>query len=399
MSFDPTKFYLGVNIGDLHDKHGHDLSIGFLHSKTGWSREPLLDTTSGTDIGFNNIIEAYFKHLKIRQIKVVRIWLLERLEGMTFSGGKFSFRNWTDFRTRIDHIMKTAHANGIQIYWCLFDAAELLSSNTPDSSLRSYWTTLWKNDLVNGVNSNDIKARIEQFLDCLLSSYPDSVFAIDIVNEVDWTWSQSVGMMLPAPRGRQAQPTVIPFVKAIYDLIPRNFRCTASFAHYSEFTKYQQQFNFLDFYDYHRYFMPNKPDDTDNGDLPTWKDPDDTGKACIIGEIGHNYAGKKGEKPFDENKQASSSETIMQQALKEKYSGALLWKYTPVDTRKQRLLRLTRTDTGDPSTGTLAQFLNNFTNAASTPSPGVPNPFSDYERLVWNNVSSFASKIPLDRIP
>jgi hypothetical protein len=225
-----------------------------------------------------------------------------------------------------------------------------------------------------------------------LKPFKANVFAIDIANEIDWCWAKKGGISSIGPIPDWAREpkigislprsSMVSFVKDIYKFIKTNspFACTVSFAKYSEMTK-KNDFDFVDFFDYHRYLIPGAPSTNDNGTLPNWGFP----QKCIIGEAGHKYPPRTG---FNEALQASSSRALMDQALAQGYSGVLLWRYTPVDKDLYRLLKLT---TSGATTSTLNTFITNFIKAART--AGSPNPFTSFERTVWNEVPGFVKKI------
>lgn len=395
MPFDPTKFYLGVNIAWLNHAYGHDLGHAFhdLANTFGfpWPADP------PQDLKFEEIVGAYFNHLELRKIKVVRWWLLEWLEGMTFSGTSYMSPNLgdhfgldrylTSVEPRVKIIMRAAHQHGIQIYWCLLDAAALLKTNSPPA-----WYIPLFRFLVSSARANFKADILTPFLDTLLSMntsvhpsvpYTQNVFAIDIANEADWSWLN----------GTVSRNDMASFVSEVHQQIAlRGLKSTVSFANYSQLEGHND-FNFVDFYDYHRYYDPDRPNSKDHGDLPVWVN----GKACIIGEVGHQYGKKKDKGKLDEVKQASSCRTVMQQALGRNYAGALLWRYAPVGD-VHRLLRRASGDTAQvvnspaPST-----FLNGFILASGGSTAGGLNPYQAYERQVWDGVKNFV--IPPGRIP
>ncbi len=378
MPFDRSKFYLGANIGWLNEAYRHDFSYAF---SDGWSPTP----SSNTD--FQDIVDAYLFHMNSRRMKVVRMWLFEQLEGMTFSGptltppyassATFAYRDWGAFTTRITTVMTSAQRYGLQIYWCLLDAAGLLSINTPPAWYRPLFA-----HMVNTVRANFKNDIVLPFLTAI-NPFQANVFAVDVANEIDWAWHGSGGML---PRADVAN-----FVHEVYDFIKAHstFDVTTGFASYAQMTT-GTDFSFLDFYDYHRYFDPTAAATSPHGEPPTW-----TGsKACIIGEVGHEYSSGAS---MNETLQASSTRRVMDLALSRNYGGVLLWRYSPVGD-SHRLLRLTTADHGISSTSTLADFLTRFRAVASGSSTG-PHPFAEFERPVWNEVDSFAGTIPPARRP
>ena len=415
MPFDANKFYLGANIGWINGAYRHDLGRAFMKYSPSTPppdhRYPPSDPRH--DQEFYKIIKAYFTHLSFRNIKVVRMWLLEGLEGMSFVGAsykrvskldKFSLDNYSTYvEPRIKIIMNEAQRYHIQVYWCLLDAAWLTNE---DDMKNNPWYRLLLKHLVENAGASFKYDILLPFLGTI-KPFKTNVFAIDIANEVDWIWRKKIMGM-----GRS---TVVSFVHDVYNFIagylpsPDRYYCTASFASHNELmkpvTSQQEKVDFLDFYDCHRYFDPAAPANSDHGHLPKWL----SSKACVIGEAGHKYYGNV-TKMVDETKQATSSKTLMDEALAKDYTGVLLWRYAPVGDG-HRLLKLTKGDTGNvsyPDT-VLSSFLTGFKAAAAkaaaamvtpgTPIPSGQDPFTDYERPIWRQIQPFVSTIPLSRRP
>lgn len=127
MPFDSTKFYVGVNIGWIREWYGHDLGTGF--ANPGWHPVP--------DPIFRSYIEKTFLHLKLRRIRVVRFFVFDDLEGLSYSvttEEPIDFSRYnpelviadSHFLNRISIIMQAAQVNQIQVYWTLFDGTRLL---------------------------------------------------------------------------------------------------------------------------------------------------------------------------------------------------------------------------------------------------------------------------------
>lgn len=419
MPIDPTKFYLGVNIGWLNGAYGHDLGRAFNGvspaepppEPSSLPSDPSSDPQSDRlqNQTFFDIIHAYFEHLNRRQIKVVRMWLLEQLEGMTFTGrdplkpakgDSFGLDHYSTYvEPRIRIIMREAKARNIQIYWCLLDAAGVLPGNKPP-----LWYGHLLNHLIKRACNNFKNDVLLPFLNSI-TPYKENVFAIDIANEVDWLWSKDRDKSTDEKREVKEKPSrssVAGFTKELYKFINSydpSLKTTVSFAKYSELCR-DSDFDFIDFYDYHRYFNRNlggssksvKSDlkdleNSDNGTLQKWT----KSKPCVIGEVGHCYPDKSNPtQAVHEKDQAESSKTIMYDALSKNYSGVLLWRYAPVGDA-HRLLRITKSDTGELCYP-LNKFLQKFIAAVSSTTP-IENPFIEFERLIWVEVEKFTQEI------
>lgn len=389
MPFDSTKFYLGVNIGWLNNAYRWDLSSTYNDD-----RAPI----TYPNVQFEDMIDAYFSHLQFKQIKVVRMWLLEGLEGMglfpsppnyfQLAPSTFTYNKWVDFKKRITIIMKKAEKYNLQIYWCLLDAAWL--TNKKDMITHIWYKPVFKFLVEKQTARDNFKKDI--LLPFLKSIYQfkANVFAIDIVNEVDWIWDKGIVDRINA----------VSFVKEIYNYIKNNspHLCTVSFHNYEGWTgtvPQNEKVDFLDFYDYHKYFDPAAKKESKHGDLKDWPG----GKSCIIGEAGHKFYGKQ---CISQEIIASTGKELMEQALERKYSGILLWRYTPVSNDQHRLLRLCACHpgtSGSPSKTVLSYFLTQFKAAALKFPYGDNNPFEDYERPIWSEIHQFVGTIPNNRRP
>ena len=374
MAFDSSKFYLGVNLGWLNIEYGHDLSFSFFED---WP--PGIPEKTN----FKKCIDAYFCHLNLRRISVVRIWLWERLEGLEFlNTNQFAYKDEKEFFERIDIIMEAASHYRIQVYWCLLDAAGLLKENTQGELCTRQREIFTKLVTQSNVRNSFKDSILRPFLN-LLNKYIEMnvVFAIDMVNEIDWLWNKSSGVGL-------SRDAVEVFALDIFKCIKENcsrLDCTTSFASYSQMTK-EGGTSFIDFFDFHRYYSSKCClFDSNHWTLPRWTNS----KPCIIGEAGHYYADEKAD--MDETKQSQSCGTLMKKALLRGYSGILLWRYSPVGGGRHCLLKF-------PGVDSFQNELDSFITVANT-CQGSINAFNNYERAVWQEVKVSIQSIPSDRIP
>jgi len=383
MAFDPSKFYVGVNIGWINDKYRHDLSTPFVDT---WSVEQY------PPAGFQTLVNAYFTHLVSRNMRVARFWVYEKFEGLDFLLTRASFvyratdffvyRDWPGFRDRIGLVMQAAAAHNILVYWCLLDGAAVLNVNHPEA-----WVRPTMHHLIETVRSNFKTDILLPFLDAV-TPFEENVFAIDIGNEMDWCWAATEG-------GDFSTTTIIDFINEIADFIHAHssLKCTCSFGKLSELMANKAALSSLDFFDYHRYLTPGAParDSTgninDHGDLIDWPAAD---KPCIIGEVGYNYPSGATQ---DDALQTSSTISILTSALTKGYLGALLWRESPTE----NLWALLKYDSQGIAPATIIEtFIQRFTTTITSSGPGS---YAAFERPLWNPVTTFIGTIPAGRMP
>lgn len=412
MPFDSTKFYTGVNIGWLNEIYGHDLVRQFEHTDWGPMPDPI----------FEPYITAIFLHLKIRKIKVVRFFLHEGLEGiyylprgaspgdasgLSISAPELNISN-VDLIRRIEVIMQIAQDNGIQVYWCLLDGARVTDRNTSDWERRAL-NDIICNSTVSGLFMDNVLSNVID----VLKRYPNNVFAIDLINEMDWLWY----------RARIPASTVISFTEALRDYIKTRFRpldiqITSSFASYSRLSEEYDSFHFFDFYDYHRYYDRSSDDSNPHGSLPSWVTANFLDKPCIIGEIGNWHSGSlnrsDGNTASEQEQQVATASLppartgLLYQAIDGGYFGALAWRYTCVNGREgsrrdplpndfiTRLLR--KGNSRETFRRTIQEFMAVFTAVRPIDDNDV-DAFQEFERPVWIAIRDFINAIPSERRP
>ncbi|WP_025740614.1 hypothetical protein [Aquimarina pacifica] len=384
MPFDSNTFYVGVNFGWFLGAYGWDIG-SYFNSK---------GAPNLTDDEFDELISAYFHHLSLYKINVVRIWLFEKFEGIHIEGydtssdqlnadHRLDYTDQKQFFSRVQMIMIKAAENEIQIYWTLLDAALLLSTNKPPQWYAPLMRLVLTSSKLRDNFKNDI---LTPFLEALLP-YQEYVFGIDVMNEFDWTWRKA---------GYQ-KSTVLHAMTDILGCIHKKYpySCTASFSGHHELNdiKNDDFINAIDFFDYHRYYDPNTPKNSHHGVLPQWENKDHYYKNCIIGEIGHKYSGNE---ELDESKQATSCRSVMNQTITNGYSGVLLWRYSAEGDRH----RLLKGVIENHDTSSVKNFITNFISVANTSKLQGGNRllFEGFERRVWVEILTFYDTIPQNRV-
>lgn len=413
MAFDASKFYVGVNMGWMATAYGWDLGKSFsFTSSDSTAYGPVLPVAAE----FRSQLRAHFHFLQLNGIKVVRMWLLEKLDGLfinrsrptsgqTFqintSSDQWRLINSADFAARLAIIMEEAAEAELLIYWTLFDAALLLNNNNPPS-----WYRVFFNYLLGDANGRtQLKTHVIQPFLTAINAHASSVMAIDIVNEVNWAWRN--GTNTRSLSGQRA--IMLGGVTDYFNFIKANssYSCTASFSNYTYLTQNNQVYNaigdsdlqadvgFLDFYDLHRYHDPATPTHKHHGLMPQWN----ATKPCFIGEVGHHYHPIPSPRNPDRQAQAATTSAMLADALAKGYFGALPWRHTAFG-NEHRMLEFTA-PTGSSLTTAYNTFLQTFQAAAtqSRTSGGSLASFAAFEPLVWSTIRTFNTTIPATRVP
>lgn len=296
--------------------------------------------TEGYDIGPNEILNhrtstfgnttisllEEFRRMKRWGIDVVRMFAFERGEGITWrpEGNRALVRGIdSTFLQNIATVMSYARTAGVRIYWCLLQSADFQENRyqNQDPGTWQRMNLAFRYMLQNsGAGNLFIREVLCPFMD-VVTSFRDTVFAIDLMNEPDGLWAaancnvdeafERTAIHLPAQlstalrlflrrypafrnenlRGqrnrKRLERRVISFLAEMARVVRGyNILVSAGFTYYNTF-KRAENLNVLspvfDFFDFHFYDVI----DVANPDpyLPLWRDLG-IQKPCIIGECG-----------------------------------------------------------------------------------------------------------------
>lgn len=363
-------FYFGVNIAWLNRDYDHDLGINSFHPDWGVAYD-------------SELLDAYFRHLGHRGIKVVRFWVFEKLEGMVFSelpGPTMVPHRWSGLPliTHIDSnlinnvrdIMDKAHEHGLEVYWCLLDGSRASTRFPEDTILRKIISNA-------DLRQTFIDNALVPFL-VSLAPYRDHVFAVDLINEPEGT--------------RLKWKYIRDYISAASAVVRgEDFKCSVGFREKNTILSHQSDLNsHLDFYDYHAYNSSGKLEQYSSLGLS---------KPCIVGEFGHKdwlarYLGWLGfAHTVDDAEQNNTDSNFMRNAINRGYKGCLIWRYSPVGD-PNRILKVNRdASPGDsPDPAAIQAFISSFLSAAgSTPTVNMDDDDwkAEHERRVWDAIRDF----------
>jgi hypothetical protein len=242
-------FVRGANLAWLDGNYGSDIGLNPIHPSYG--------------INYNSTHMAnYMANMKSMGCNVIRIWLFEEEEGLTFnSSGQVSGLNST-FLTNLDNIVSLAGQNGLHCYFTL------LNSPTQDGYGDIYTNSTDQNDYINNA------------VIPLVSRYKgnSSIFAFDINNEIESQIGGSNGNYGSGITWTQAQSYIKAVASAIHGTdSTRLCTCTSGWHSWSNLQAGLFLGLGLDFYDCHVY--------SDDGGIPTASSLN-LDKPVILGEFG-----------------------------------------------------------------------------------------------------------------
>jgi cellulase (glycosyl hydrolase family 5) len=284
----PTYIH-GINLA-WFDGCGHDIGP----NPQGWG------------CSYNHEHAAYIlADMKKMNFNLVRIWVFEALEGLTFDGDYVSGIHPT-FTKNFDDVVALAEKNKIHLYLCLGNAF-----SWPCDSVLKVKNIISDPRATDAYLNNAVKPFVKRYKD------NKWIFAYDIHNEPE----QYVAGV--TPYGGPIEPipleTVRRFLKRNVTAIhSTDSKVLVSCGSGQSLAAGQHLGLGLDFYDLHSY--------NENGHLPkTWDSKID--KPVILGEYGYRKHDEDGQKPSDFYVQNRTVKRYLQNAILNGYSGTIIWDY------------------------------------------------------------------------
>ncbi len=305
MSFE--KFVTGINLPWIDGQYDHDFGYNM-------TRKPDISYDPKPRFSKENF-ERYIKDISEIGIKVVRLWLFERFEGLTFSDTGHVMNPTTDMFTNLRDACTIAKMYDVKFYFCLMDTWGILASdlkNAPNGDPRQKYS-----DLINGlITTKDKRDSLIQAAVDILSDgiIKESVWAVDVINEPDGILRDR--SMRDSNHGNI--DTGITFDHLIEYI---NDSCTIIWGKTGHetscgirkeiFAQFANRIkDSVNFFDVHNY--------DDGGDLPSISH---LRKKCVVGECGHKT------KRWNDSLQSSAVKKFLENSKRLGYSGCFLWEY------------------------------------------------------------------------
>jgi len=288
--FDEKFFALGVNLAWLDGQYDHDF---------GKNEVMGYDFRAYDEQQHKDNLDAYLKDISLMNVRVIRLWLFERFEGLKFDQGNVTGID-DGMMNNIADVLQMAKKHGLYLYLCLMDTWGV-SAHSQEHLQRL-------NDIISKEQVR--KSFIDNALKPLVSDSRvkgNRIFAIDVMNEPE-------GLYTSIWRADIELQDVINFVKECASAIHENsdFKVSCGFQHYQTLMDNKDTLKDLDFYDYHEY--------NDDGALIPYTNLG-LEKPCIIGECGQKN------ETYDDKMQSSAVRGFLKSAWKNGYAGCLIWNY------------------------------------------------------------------------
>lgn len=289
--FDEKYFALGVNLAWLDGQYDHDF---------GKNEVMGYDFRSYDEQQHKDNLDSYLKDISLMNVRVVRLWLFERFEGLKFDQEGNITGIDDGMINNIADVLQVAKKYGLYLYLCLMD---------------TWGVGTHSQELMQRLNGILAKEQIRKsFIDNILKPFvsddrikSDRIFAIDVMNEPE-------GLYSSIWRADLEWQDVFSFIRECTAAIHENssFKVSCGFQRFQTLLDNKDSLEDLDFYDYHEY--------SDDGTLVPYENLG-LEKPCIIGECG-----QKGEK-YDDNIQSDAVKGFLKSAWKDGYAGCLIWNY------------------------------------------------------------------------
>lgn len=303
-------FTVGINLPWIDDQYDHDFGYNMTR-KDDISYEP-----NSTFQKSKQNFERYIKDISDMGVKVARLWLFERFEGLVFSDGGYVINPTSDMFRNLRDACTIAKKYDVKFYFCLMDTWGILSDdlkNSPKGDPRKKYA-----NIINGLITT--KDKRESFLQAAVDILSDDiikelVWAVDVINEPDGLQrDHSIG---DTYRGNIDTGItfdhLVDYINNACNVIKsktgHRVSCGIRREVFDEFARKIK--DSVDFFDIHHY--------DNNGDLPSISH---LRKQCIVGECGQ---GDRFEK--NDFKQKTAIKKFLENAKKLGYSGCFMWDY------------------------------------------------------------------------
>jgi hypothetical protein len=286
----------GINIAWMFGRYSTDLGINPLHPQWG--------------CGYNSTTaNNWLNDIDQMKVNVVRLWLFEGMEGLTFDSSGHVSGIQATFLTNLDDMIAKANAKGLAYELVLLvHTADLeLGKPLPNGVIIKNFltdTTARQKFLANAVRPLAVRYQGNQ-----------AVFSYDIMNEAD------LGVMRGVCNRTQMRAFVTACASEIHNVdAAAQVTCSCAFYKFNSLEEHNTWFGGLglDYYENHNYATV-----PDLKVVPAWLD-----KPLLLGEYGPSlpapdYTGQR----WTEEEQNSSVTAHLTQAESRGWAGTMAWMY------------------------------------------------------------------------
>jgi len=292
-------FTVGVNLPWVDGQYDHDFGYNM-------TRKQDVDYEPNPTFSKENF-ERYIKDISEIGIRVVRLWLFERFEGLIIEQGNIVGPDEKFIYNLID-ACAIAKKYDVKFYFCLMDSWGITADELSNDVKKKY-LKLAKEVIIN---------QKYEFIDAVYQVFyipeiKNQTWAIDVLNEPE-------GLEQNKHDDRRKETGInwnnlIKYIKFALTTLKQKTGLAVScgFQESSGMLKAKNKIQGLvDFFDFHRY--------NDSGNLPRY-DSLGISKPCIIGECGQET------KEWDDSLQVTVVKKFLENSKNLGYSGCFFWEY------------------------------------------------------------------------
>ncbi|MCJ8306057.1 MAG: hypothetical protein HRU07_03320 [Nitrosopumilus sp.] len=301
-------FTVGINLPWIDDQYDHDFGYNMTRKEdVSYDPKPTFSKQN---------FERYIKDISEMGVKVVRLWLFERFEGLQFSHGGYVLNPTTDMFMNLREACIIAKKYDVKFYFCLMDTWGILSDDLKDSingdPRKKYAAII--NGLITTKDKREtfLQAAVDILSEKIIS---ESVWAVDVINEPDGILRDR-SMKDPSNGNIDTGITFDHLIEYINDACNtiksktgHRVSCGIQREVFEQFTNRIK--NSVDFFDIHHY--------DNEGVLPSISH---LRKEYIVGECGQ---GDRNEK--NDSKQKTAIKKFLENSKNFGYSGCFVWEY------------------------------------------------------------------------
>jgi hypothetical protein len=298
-----NQFLLGANLAWLDGQYDHDFGANQVLG---------INTAAFDDPTHRSNMISYLQDMKAMGIKVVRLWVFEKFEGLLFDNQGFVTGVDQTLVDNLAELCDLASNYDISFYLCLMDTWGVWRNNLAERTAHI--------GIINGLITvgNKTISYLNKAVIPLLSNakIKNRVFAVDVLNEPEGLDREKTMQdnQFPVDTGITWNQLVF-FITNCLDIIKSRTGLAVSCGFQDVSTVQGDPNGFsdhLDFFDFHRY--------KDTWDLPDYSALG-IAKPCIIGECGQETVA------WNDNLQLNTLTSFLNNARDRGYWGCFPWCY------------------------------------------------------------------------
>ena len=296
MSIFFDNFVVGINLPWLDDQYDHDFGYNM-------TRKPDIDFEPNPTFSKENF-ERYIKDISEIGVKVVRLWLFERFEGLNFEQGKLMGVE-PKFINNLREACLIAKRYDVKFYFCLMDTWGI----TDEESTRKKYLKIAK-EIITEQKEAFIDAAYQLFH---TAEIKEQTWAIDVLNEPEGLEEDQYDDRRKHTKIKWDE--LIDYVTFALSTLKQKTELPVScgFKESDGMLKAKNKIkDLVDFFDFHKY--------DDLGELPSY-DSLNVSKPCIIGECGQKT------KEWNDDLQTAVVKNFLENSKNLGYSGCFVWEY------------------------------------------------------------------------